>query len=463
MATTKTPKELATDAVTLASSFEYVYHGGILYAPMDYLSGDMSVIPPDDRKVWVPLDQQAIQRVARAQFDTLFRKEDELRSFINMVQQEAQYMDHASRRLLIKTTSGLKVLEVDGTLQDPDGTFIPNTIGWTLNEDPDDQASLWATITEWVGGDEEIATSLLRYLATALAPHWSAGKYVLFIGDGRNGKSVLMTMLEDLFGRNNCSHVTRQMISEGSVATCDLNGKLLNIVKDGPAEFVKDSGAEKSLITGEAIGIRRLYSQTLTTVQTNALFIEGLNQEPKTRDKSSALQARLIRFVFPNKYDDDLVFMQSMRSEKMLGALLALLIQNYVKHEDVAVMLAPTAAALAAQLEHMVNNSYALQFIQELEINEPLGAVDTLEDMPLDELAARFKSWRLKQGDMTAWDTPGVMQLFAPLIYTDRRSARVSGKKNPVKIKYVTGLKKDALSVLLSMKEEADATTVVDN
>ena len=462
MATPKTPAQLAEEATTLATSFEYVYHAGVLYAPAHYETGDMTVIPPDEAKCWIPQTPKVLQRTARAQFDTLFKQERELYAFLYMVQQESIPVDVRASKLLIKTTQGLRVLNEDGTLSEPDGTFIPNTIHWMLNEDEDDIAEVMSVITEWVGGDEEIALSLLRHLATSLAPHWSAGKYILLIGDGRNGKSVLGTMLEDLFGSNNCSKVKRQVIAKESPAVCDLNGKLLNLVMDGSAKFIEDSGTEKSLITGEAVGIRRLWDQGLTDVQTNALFMEGLNQEPKSRDKSSALQARMVRFIFPNTYAIDPVFFDHMRSERMLGAFLSLLIQNYVQRKDLAVMLAPTEAAITAQLEHMIANSLALQFMVELETTQPLGAEDTLVGMEVDELTQRFASWRLKQNDVLPWEGPAVLQLFSPLITTDRRSARASGKRNPGKVRYVTGLKKDALAVLAMMKEEeADATTDV--
>lgn len=461
----KSPTQLHDEAITLAQSFEYVYHKDILYAPVDYLTLDGSVIPDNDHKSWIPMDDKAIQVRAREQFNTIFKNRAQASDFMFMVEQNSTKVRHTEPWLLIKTAKGLKVLHEDGRLHDPDGTFVPNTINWTLNEDPDDKAQLLATITEWVGGEEEIAISLLRHLATALAPHWSAGKYVLLIGDGRNGKSVLMLMLQKLFGQHNCSSITRQQISEADKGLFDLNGMLVNIVFDGPAEFLKDSGREKSLITGESINIRKLYSTSTSPVQTNALFIEGLNQEPKSRDKSGALQARLVRFIFPNTYKEDAAFQKLMGSERMLGALLSLLIDNYVLEDDKAVMLAPTQASIEAQLEHMVDNSLGLQFIMHLEETEPLGAEATLVGMTLHDLTSRFQSWRLKNNDIGSWEMPAVAALFRPLLVTDRKSGRVKSKATPVKIRYVSAVKSETLIVLQSMKEDEDthATAVVDD
>jgi hypothetical protein len=462
MATLKTPSALSIEAETLASSFEYLFHNDTIYAPVDYIDGDVGVIPPNDRKCWVPVTEKLLRVKAREQFDTTFRDHTQYRSFEFMVMQECTPIDVIKPWLLVKTATGLKVLREDGTLQEPDGTFIPNVITKTLNEDADDKAALLATITDWVGGDPEIVTSLLRHLATTLAPHWSAGKYVLLIGNGRNGKSLLMTMLQDLFGVNNCSSVTRQEISDADKTLFDLNNKLLNIVFDGPAAFLKDSGREKSLITGEPVGIRKLYTNTQTSVVTNALFIEGLNQEPRSRDKSSALQARLVRFVFPNKYPDDQDFWNHMRSERMLGALLSLLLDHYVQRSEVAVMLAPTRASKLAQIEHTVDNSVAVQFLIHLDEVEILPVEEYLLGMEFNDLAQQFQSWRKKLGDPTVWDVQSLLNLFRPVLHTERKSTWVGGSTRKKRV--ISALTEDAQIVVDSLREEdADATAVVED
>ena len=463
MATLKKPLELAADADTLAVSYEYVAYNGQVYAPVDYETGDGGVIPPIERKSWIPLSSRDIQMRARAQFDTAFKSPQQLGEFMYMVEQASIQVPVAYPWLMIKTSAGLKVLHQDGKLHEPDGSFVANLLMPELNENPDDKAELTKIITDWLGGEEEEMLSLLRHLATTLAPHWSAGKYVLLIGDGRNGKSVLMTMLQDLFGRHNCSGVERQTISAGSPAAFDLNGKLLNLVFDGPAKFVDDSGKEKSVITGEQIMIRRLYANEPSPIQTNALFMEGLNQEPKSRDKSSALQARLVRFWFQNKYEDNDEFFNHMRSERMLGALLSLLIDNYVLPENKKIMLAPTTVSRQLRMEHMEENSLALQFVLHLEETDPLGAEAVLIGMQLDELVQRFSSWRLLVNDITSYDKAGLISLFRPVLITERRSARAAGHSSPVKVRFITGLKADALELLASTKEDDNATTVVDD
>lgn len=449
----KNRQDLAQEAERLAQSFSYVRYGHVTYVPQHYLTGDESVTPPPEETVWIPLTKQDIQQRAQHQFNTLFETDQQLSSFEFMVAQCSRQVTGIIPSLLVRTSEGLRTLNGDGTLSPPTGEFIPNTLKVPLNPDPDAKQVVLETISRWLDSEEE-AIAMLRHFATALSPHWSAVKYILLLGSGRNGKSLMMHMLQTIFGQENCSSVTRQDISDRSPGIIDLNGKLLNLVFDGMAVYLKDSGMEKSIIAGEAVGIRRLYSSEMTPVQTNALFIEGLNREPKTTDKSTALQARIMRFWFPNTYPQDQVFWDRMLAPDMTGALLSLMIDNYVQPHNAAVMLAPTETAMQLQLEHMYENSYALQFLKFLDESDPKG-VDALIDEDFSRLVAQFQSWRLHENDLRSWSEPEVLNVFRPALLLDRRSRRVNGV--PRKIRIITGFTKETRLFIDTMKGDAHA------
>jgi hypothetical protein len=448
----KTKKELSQEAYKLADSFSLVRYRSTTYMPADFETGDSFVTPSAERTIWIPLNRDKIRRQAALHFDTLFASESELSSFDFMVAQNSTQHEGDCRTLLVRTEDGLRELREDGTLHDPSGGFVPNTLVPRLNKSEADKERVFAVIAEWLDSEEE-AHSLLRHFATALAPGWSAVKYVLLLGEGRNGKGLLMKMLQSIFGWDSCSNVTRQQIAEQSPVVTELNGKLLNVVFDGQAEYVKDSGMEKTLIAGEVAPIRRLYESTPTPVQTNALFVEGLNHEPKSKDKSSALQKRLVRFAFPNIYALDHKFEKVMLAEDSLGALLSLLIDHYVQEDLVAEMLKPTQRAIALQLEHMFINSLGLQFLKHIEEADPLGT-SGLIGLELNELVQRFQSWRIKENDLGNWAEPDVLTLFGPIITTGRKSKRIDGKV--LKVRTLATLREEALAFIETLKEEAD-------
>jgi hypothetical protein len=457
----KTRKELSQEAFKLAESFDLVRYRSITYMPADYETRDTTLTPSPDRTIWIPLNREGIRKQAASNFDTLFGSESELSSFDFMVAQNSTPVESVCNSLLVRTDEGLKELRDDGEMYPPTGTFVPNTLVPMLNTDADAKARVFAVISGWLDSDEE-AHALLRHFATALAPGWSAVKYVLLLGEGRNGKSLLLKMLQAVFGWDNVSNVTRQQIAEQSPVVTELNGKLLNIVFDGRAEYVKDSGLEKSLIAGEVIPIRRLYESVPTPVQTNALFVEGLNREPKSTDKSLALQKRLMRFQFPNVYALDHRFEKRMLAEESLGAFLALLIDHYVHIDDVAEKLAPTKRAMELQLEHMFVNSVGLQFLKHLEEHDTFGA-SGIVGTELTELVQRFQAWRIKENDLGQWAEPDVLALFSPVINTDRRSKRVNGTVR--KVRYVSSLKVEAIAFIETLKgdDEDELAAMVED
>lgn len=448
----KTPKDRAKDAANMAKSFGLVRYRNTTYVPAHYETGDSSYIPNPEETVWLPMPRDSIRRLAAQQYGLLFGSDGELAGFDFMVAQNCETVDHAPNALLVRTPAGLQQLNHLGQLEEVTGEFVPNAIIPMLNEDEGLKKEVFDTIAEWVDSQEE-AHSLLRHLATSLAPGWSAVKYVLLLGEGRNGKSLLLKMVHNLFGTHNVSNVTRQHMAEQNPVLLDLNGKLVNIVYDGRAKYLEDSGTEKSIIAGEVAPIRRLYESTATPVQTNALFLEGLNREPKSNDKSSALQKRLVRYMFPNVYALDHKFERKMLGEDMLGAFLSLLIDHYVTEYEVAKELAPTTQALELQLEHMYVNSMALQFLKYVLDNTTFG-VDGLIDEPLSRAVQEFQAWRIKENDMSGWAEPDVEAQLRPLLENRRSTKRTP--EGPRKIRMVTGLKPEAQAFIDSMKGDPD-------
>lgn len=448
----KPPAERAEIAFKMAQSLAMVRHKAVTYRPVHYETGEPMPDAVAGETMWVPVSRQEMQREAAMQYEMLFASDGELSNFDFMVSQNCYQIDKTPETLLVRTDGGLMELGPDGALQDPSGSFVPNTLRPMLNTNPDHKAEVLKVVSDWLDSDEE-AKSLLRHLATALAPHWSAVKYVLLLGEGRNGKGLLLKMMHALVGNENVSQVTRQAIAEKAPSVLDVNGKLLNLVYDGEAEYLKDSGAEKTLIAGEPLPIRRLYESTVTPAQTHALFVEGLNKEPKSVDKSPALQKRLVRYHFPNVFALDRAFEKKMLSEEMLGAFLALLIDHYVVEHDLAVMLAPTAKALELQLDHMYMNSLALQYLKYVEEHDTLGVTGLL-GTTLSEVAQGFKAWRIKENDLGTWSEPDVITQLQPLFVTERKSMRTNGKV--VKVRAVVSLKTEAAAFIESLKGEDD-------
>lgn len=448
----KNKQALAKDAHMLAGGSKMVRYNSVTYIPADYETLAVDVVPDPMRTIWVPVTRRKLGDMATANFNTIFAADAELKSFEYMVAQTAIQLVEAVPSLLVRTEAGLRELNDLGQLVEVTGDFRANALLPMLNEDKAEKDRVFATISTWLDSDEE-TESLLRHLATSLAPGWSAVKYVLLLGEGRNGKGLLLKMLMGLFGAANVSHVTRQDISEKSPTCTELNGKLLNIIFDGQHTYLKDSGLEKTLIAGEPANFRLLYESTPTVVQTNALFVESLNKEPKSTDKSTALQKRLVRFAFPNIYELNRKFERAMLNPASLGAFLSLLIDRYVVEDSIAEMLAPTAGALELQLEAMHTNSIGLQYLKYVEETDVFGA-SSLVGKTMSMLVQQFQSWRLKENDIGQWAEPDVQALFQPLLNTERKSIRDAGKVR--KERLITSFKDEAEAFIRSLEGDSE-------
>ena len=421
-----TKQTLAKHAETIAKSYNLIQCGGLTYAPAHWLTEELGPCDPTEQ-VCFPLDRLTKRKLGNHLGKILFATDSEVTNFDFMLQQFAEEWEMQSSTLLIKTKEGLRCLTESGDLVPADGTFNPNYLKTTLNNDSADKQFVMDTIVEWLNSEEE-AVSLLRHLSTALSPSYSAVKYLLLIGDGRNGKSVLLSMLLDLFGSTNVSHITRQQMAERLQVCTELNGKLLNIIFDGEQAYIKDSSMEKTLIAGEPAQVRLLYENGTTRVQTNALFIEAVNREPKTRDKSGALQKRLARFSFPNVYPLNKKFERKLRSERYLGALLSLLLDNFVTQEQLAEALKPTTGSVELRLDQEMINSPVLQFVQYLVLREPAW-MKKLEagGLPLDALIDSFMAWRLEEG-FNELSTLDAQRMFRENFFAERKSIRDNGR-----------------------------------
>lgn len=453
----KTKQELATAAERLATSLELVQRANTTYVPVDWQTLLYDPPPQPGERIWFPLDREDKRILANTRSNILFYTDAELKNFEFMLKQWAIQENDAIHRILVRTPAGLMQLNSSGMLVPHDDSFTPNYVTVMLNTDAMVKKEVFDTIAEWVGG-EDAAHSLLHHLATALAPGFSAVKYVILIGDGRNGKGVLLAMLTGLFGAENISNVTRQMMAEASPTCVELNNKLLNVVFDGEMAYIKDSAMEKTLIAGEPGYVRMLYESGTTKVQTNALFIEALNTEPKARDKSSALQKRLVRFRFPNVYAVDYDFHDKMTSEPYLGALLALLIDHYVQKSEIATKLALTQSSLELQMEQVWLGSPVLQFLEQLDA----GNLARLEagKMPTDVFLASFKPWAETQGlDRSDSELVSMMQ---QVFNIERKGVRAPGAKNPTTKRVITSLKPETVLAIEQMRGDTDAAEAAD-
>lgn len=424
----RTPAERADAAMTLAKMFELIEYQGHLYMPVHFLTGNINDIEADHDRVWKSLDKKAIRFMANRMAGVLFGAPAEEVGFRLMLSQFAKQADKSEGILVRHADEKVMLLTDNGTFIEPTGEFVANYLDIPYQADDKSLSlELFSIIEEWTGS-KEAAVSLLHHLATALQPKWSAVKYIILIGGGRNGKSTLMKMMYALLGKANVSKVKRQEMARQSVIMTSLNSKLMNIVFDGPKDFIKESSTEKTLIAGEPLDIELKYENVPFEVQTNALFMEGLQHEPKVSDKSAALQARLVRFKFPNKYPKDLMFEKKMLKQDMLAALFQLLLDHWVNEDELDEKLALTAESLDMQMSAVWAMSPVLRFLEYMAFRD-LGFLQTIVDkkMIVDTFISKYRLW-LESNGYKNMEDDYILQTLNDNFDMKRKTVRPDGK-----------------------------------
>ncbi len=438
--------EFARVAELLATSFNLVYYQDNFYIPEDLVTEQFGM--PGPNSVWHLQQPWQLFRFANQFGDILFENDAQRRSYLLLLEQFSEQIHEPVHEILVRKDGQLALL--DGTTVKPTtGSFVPNYIRYEVGQDQTAKDWVFERIAEWVSSPDD-AHSLLNHFATILSPGWSAGKLVLLIGGGSNGKSTLLKMVEKLLGKENISGVTRQMMAERSPAIHEINGRLLNLVFDAERGYLKDSSVEKTLIVGEPLHVRMLFSSDLTRVQSNCLFVEGLNSEPKAADKSFALQRRISRYYFPNIYADDESFLRRCLCDESISALLALLLEHYVNQDEKSAKLKATTKSNDMAVDYNLLNSPVHQYVEHL-IKLDNSWIQKFESgrPEMDPIISGFMNWRLGEG-LNALSSADAIRLFRDDFEITWTSRRVNGK--PVKYRVLDKPRSDMVQLLTTLK-----------
>lgn len=117
-------------------------------------------------------------------------------------------------------------------------------------------------------------------------------KAVLLVGDGANGKSVLLETVADAAGRDYVSSVPMQDL-HNPVSRAALVNKLFNYSEETSYNSLRDSSTFKALVTGGVTTVKKLYQQPYE-IANKAKFLMSCNEIPEIHDQSRGLFRRLL-------------------------------------------------------------------------------------------------------------------------------------------------------------------------
>ena len=125
---------------------------------------------------------------------------------------------------------------------------------------------------------------------------------ILFVGEGNNGKSTLISVLKSLLGLENISAVSLQELEINRFAKVDLFGKLANLYADLPDSSVKEVGTFKMLTGGDPIRGEKKFKSSFPFVNYAKLTF-SCNVVPEVYEDTTAFFRRWIIIQFPTTFD----------------------------------------------------------------------------------------------------------------------------------------------------------------
>lgn len=155
---------------------------------------------------------------------------------------------------------------------------------------------------------------VLDILAYLIMPGNKHQKAVMFVGSGRNGKGVLLDLIESIVGRQHTSHVSLKDLA-GQFASSELYGKVLNIVGDIDGDHITSTGKFKQ-ITGEDTVRMDVKHQTAFSAKVWAVPVFSANLIPTSADTSDGYLRRWEVVEFPHKIENpDPALKEKLRAE----------------------------------------------------------------------------------------------------------------------------------------------------
>ena len=199
----------------------------------------------------------------------------------------------------------------NGLLDIVDDTFIPftpehiitNKVRWRYN--PDAYSEIADEVLDRIAcNDPQIRALLEEAIGYCFYRRNELGKCFILIGDKSNGKSTFLSMIQTLLGDENIASLDLKELGD-RFKTAELFGKLANIGDDIGDEFIPNAAIFRKLVTGDRVSAERK-GQNPFEFNNYSKFLFSANNIPRIKDKTGAVQRRLVIIPFEATFNKTL-------------------------------------------------------------------------------------------------------------------------------------------------------------
>ena len=284
----------------------------------------------------------------------------------------------------------------NGLLDIVDDTFIPftpehiitNKVRWRYN--PDAYSEIADEVLDRIAcNDPQIRALLEEAIGYCFYRRNELGKCFILIGDKSNGKSTFLSMIQTLLGDENIASLDLKELGD-RFKTAELFGKLANIGDDIGDEFIPNAAIFRKLVTGDRVSAERK-GQNPFEFNNYSKFLFSANNIPRIKDKTGAVQRRLVIIPFEATFNKTLpdgspnpnfnpYIKHLLKTDEVMEYLISLGIQGLKRVLENRAFTASSKVQKEMD-EYEESNNPVLGFIKECEeedfpiINEPVQKV----------------------------------------------------------------------------------------
>ena len=272
------------------------------------------------------------------------------------------------------------------------------TISVPIKYDPNARAEKFLNFLDQVFQNDpdkqEKAACILEMIGYSMMQH--AGQYerfIILIGSGSNGKSILFNIIKWLLGNENCAAVQPSLFGN-QFNRAFLYRKLVNIVSELQAGAVIEDASLKAIVSGESMNVSKKHEAPFDMEPFCTCWF-GTNHMPHTRDFTSAMfrRATILKFnrQFTAGIDADPKLKTFKYWEDQLPGILNHALQAYGDAIERGHITDPQSS-IEAKHEWYLEADQAAGFIQEK--TERLAGISIQSSL----LYSAFRDWASEQG-----------------------------------------------------------------
>lgn len=269
------------------------------------------------------------------------------------------------------------------------------------------------------------AQALLEMIGYTLMAHCRHERFIILVGTGANGKSVLLSVLEALAGPENVAGVQPSQFDQ-SFKRAHLHGKLANIVTEIKQGEVIDDASLKAIVSGEPSTVEHKFKDPFVMRPFSTCWF-GTNHMPHTRDFSDALFRRALVVEFNNKFKPELGNCDPQLKEKLLDELpgiLSLALDAYADALQDGFTMPESCKQASSQWR--LEADQVAQFVEDECTFDPSGKIKP------QALFNAYKEWA---------DENGIHKRLAQKSFGDRLVMLGCERRKSNGDRYITGLK----------------------